>query len=73
MKANVMRAIHKLSTTDILQLANDPHLYRVLSLERMLSGRWKVTLRSLDGAANVLLVRSATDQVFVVPGGALMH
>jgi hypothetical protein len=73
MKANALRAVHKLSLADILQLANDPHLYRVLALEKMLSGRWKVTLRSLDGAANVMLVRSATDHVFVVPGGALMH
>jgi len=73
MKANALRAVQKLSTADILQLGDDPHLYRVLALKKMLSGRWRVTLRSMDGTANVMLVRSATDQVFVVPGGALMH
>lgn len=73
MKANALRVVRKLSTTDILQLANDPHLYRMLALEETLSGRWKVMLRSLDGMADVMLVRSATDCVFVVPDGALMH
>lgn len=58
---------------DILQLANDPLLYRVVALEQLLGGRWKVVLRSMDAAASVVLVRSGTDQVFVVPGGALMH
>jgi hypothetical protein len=73
MKANALRAVHKLSMTDILQLANDPLLYRVVALEKLLSGRWKISLRSMDEASSVMLVRSGTDQVFVVPGGALMH
>jgi hypothetical protein len=73
MKANALRAVHKLSVTDILQLANDPLLYRVVALEKLLSGRWKISLRSMDEASSVMLVRSGTDQVFVVPGGALMH
>ncbi|KQT07557.1 hypothetical protein [Ramlibacter sp. Leaf400] len=73
MKANALRTVRKLAMTDILQFANDPHLYRVVALEQMLGGRWKVMLRSLDEAATLMLVRSGTDQVFVVPGGALMH
>lgn len=72
-KANALRTIRKLSMKDILQLANDPLLYRVVALEQLLGGRWKVVLRSMDAAASVVLVRSGTDQVFVVPGGALMH
>ena len=59
--------------TDLLQLAGDPHLYRVVAVEQLLSGRWKVVLRSMDAAANVVLIRSGTDQVFVVPDGALLH
>lgn len=55
--------------TDILQFANDPHLYRVVTLEQILSGRWKVTLRSMDDVASLMLVRSGTDQVSVVPRG----
>ncbi|TFZ03090.1 hypothetical protein EZ313_17920 [Ramlibacter henchirensis] len=58
---------------DVLRFANDPHLYRVVELEQLLSGRWKVMLRSFDQAASKTLVQSGTDQVFVVPGGALMH
>lgn len=73
MKANAMRTVQKLCKTDLLQLADDPHLYRVLALERLLSGRWKISLRSLDSASSIMLVRSGTDQVFVVPGGTLMH
>lgn len=73
MNANALRTIQKLSMTDVLQFANDPHLYRVVTLERLLSGRWKVMLRSLDDAVSLMLVRSGTDQVFVIPGGALMH
>jgi hypothetical protein len=73
MKANALRTVQKLSMTDLLQLANDPRTYRVVALEQLLSGRWKVVLRSMDAAAGVVLVRSGTDHVFVVPGGALMH
>lgn len=73
MKANALRTVQKLKMTDILQLANDPLLYRVMALEQLLSGRWKVVLRSMDAAASVVLVRSGTDQVFVVPEGTLMH
>jgi hypothetical protein len=72
-KANALRTIQKLSKTDILQFANDPRLYRVVTLEKVPSGRWKVMLRSLDGAASRMLMKAGTDQVFVVPGGALMH
>jgi len=72
-KAYALRSVQELSTDDILQLVDDHHLYRVLALKRLLSGRWKLTLRSMDGAARAMIVRSATDLVFVVPGGALMH
>ena len=68
MKANALvRAVHRLAITDVLRLANDPLLYRVVALEKLLSGRWKVTLRSLDEASGVMLVRSGTDHVSVVP------
>jgi hypothetical protein len=70
MKANARRTIRKLSMTDILQFANDPRLYRVIAREKLLSGRWKLMLRSLDEAASLMLVRSGTDQVFVVTDGA---
>lgn len=73
MKAYALRAVQKLSLDDILQLVGDHHLYRVLALEKLLGGRWKVTLRSMDGAVSAKLVRPATDLVFVVPGGALLH
>lgn len=73
MRANAVRTIQKLSMNDLLQLSNDPRLYRVMSLERILGGRWKVALQSIDATANAVLIRSGTDQVFVVPGGALMH
>ncbi|MBA2960964.1 MULTISPECIES: hypothetical protein [Ramlibacter] len=73
MKATALRAVHKLSTTDILQLPNDSQLYRVVSLEKLLGGRWKVSLRSMEAKADVMIVRSGTDHVFVVPGGALLH
>ncbi|TFZ00685.1 hypothetical protein EZ313_19750 [Ramlibacter henchirensis] len=58
---------------DVLRFANDPRLYRVIALEQLLGGRWKVMLRSFDEAASKTLVRCGTDQVFVVPGGALLH
>jgi len=45
----------------------------VATLERLLRGRWKVMPRSLDEAVTLMLVRSGTDQVFAIPGGALMH
>lgn len=73
MRANALRTIQKLSMNDLLQLTNDPRLYRVMSLERTLGGRWKVALQSIDAKANAVLIRSGTDQVFVVPGGAMMH
>lgn len=72
-KTNALRTVRKLSTTDVLQFANDPQLYRVMALEELLNGRWKVVLRSIGAEGSVVLVRSGTDQVFVVAGGALMH
>lgn len=69
MSASAFRTIQKLSMTDILQFADDPHLYRVVTLEQIVSGRWKVTLRSMDNVASLMLVRSGTDQVSVVPVG----
>ncbi|KQT13268.1 hypothetical protein [Ramlibacter sp. Leaf400] len=71
--ANALRTVRKLSVADLLQLTNDPHLYRVTALEQLLNGRWKVELRSIDAAASVVLVRSGTDQVFVIPNGDLVH
>jgi hypothetical protein len=73
MKPNALRTIRKLSTQDVVHFANDPHSYRVVALEQLLNGRWKVMLRSFDEAASKTLVRCGTDQVFVVPGGALLH
>lgn len=69
MSASALRTIEKLSMTDILQFANDPHLYRVVTLEQILRGRWKVTLRSVDDVASLMLVRWGTDQVSVVRAG----
>lgn len=73
MKAHALRTVRKLSMNDLLQLADDQHLYRVSALEKLLGGRWKLTLRSMDGGTTAMLVRSANDLVFVVPGGALLH
>lgn len=74
MKANaLLRAVHKLTVTDVLRLADDPLLYRVVALEELLSGRWKVSLRSLDEAKGVMLVRSGTDHVSVVPRVELLR
>jgi len=68
----LLRAIHKLALTDILQLANDPLLYRVVALEKLLSGRFKVSLRSLDEATGVMLVRSGSDHVSVLSRAKLL-
>ena len=68
----LLRAIHKLVVTDILQLANDPLLYRVVALEKLLSGRFKVSLRSLDEATGVMLVRSGSDHVSVLTRAELL-
>lgn len=73
MKANaLLRAIHKLALRDILQVADDPLLYRVVALEQLLSGRFKVSLRSLDGATGVMLVRSGSDHVSVLARAELL-
>ena len=73
MKENaLLRAIHKLALTDILQLANDPLLYRVVALEKLLSGHFKVSLRSLDEATGVMLVRSGSDHVSVLARAELL-
>lgn len=68
MKATALRAVHTLSTLDILQVSSDPRFFRVTGVERSAAGaRYKVMLLSLDGEASVMLVRDGREMVLAVP------
>ena len=64
-----MRTINKLTVADRLEVSDDIRLFRVESIEgamRFADGRRKVHLRSIDGAASVMLVRGGRELVRVV-------
>jgi hypothetical protein len=70
MRATELRAVHKLTCNDIVQLGNDPQFFTVVDVERSSNqpeARCKVTLRSLDGVTGVMLVRSGFEHVLAVP------
>lgn len=62
--------MHHLATADILQLGNDPMLFRVVRLERsseLPDASFHVVLRSLDELSGAMLVRAGRELVLVVP------
>jgi hypothetical protein len=66
MSKSEMRAIHRLATTDLVEIVGDVRVFRVTHVERSSpdpGARCKVHLRSMDGRANVMLVRAGHDLV----------
>jgi hypothetical protein len=69
-----LRLVRKLTPTDVLQVSDDPRLFRVLGVVTLtgpFSGRCKVLLRALDGTAEITLIRAGGDsvQVLLRPAG----
>lgn len=65
----MLRTVLKIAVTDVLQLGNDPRLFRVVAVELSRSGpdaRCKVLLRSMSDDAEVMLVRGGRELVQIV-------
>jgi hypothetical protein len=71
-----LRAVHTLTTADLVQLEDQPVFYSVDAVSRShddADARCKVSLKSLDGATATTLVRAGLEMIATVvrPGTRL--